>query len=79
MKAYVTKYALTTGIEVVDGEVTDGGYLHVDGCYSLFRDSEYFETEKEAREDAERRRVKKIESLNKQINKLLKLSVKIKE
>lgn len=78
---YVTKYALTSGIKKCIGEdisdkydkkyfrgITDGGVYN-----DYYHGSEFHYTEEEALKDAESRRLRKIESLKKQISKLEKL------
>lgn len=74
MKAYITKYALTSGIIQTEGEITSNGalfdmrasvpiYYHGEG-------KEWHRTKKEAIARAEEMRQKKIASLKKQIDKL---------
>lgn len=83
MKVYVTKYALTTGIqehEVEEGTVNDISRKYVyarsgHGISMQFvmgRDA--FATRAEALQVAEKARKAKIESLNKQIRKLGELN-----
>lgn len=74
-KVYITKYALTKGVIEKDGEIADYGNGHVrafvHGDYSSYGiGSEAFYTKEEALKNAEERRIKKIESLKKQIKKL---------
>jgi len=72
---YVTRYALTEGIlerKLVmrdDGAARDSSFRHVVFYYP----GDWFRTREEALVDAERRRVKKIASLRKQVSKLEKL------
>lgn len=70
MKAYVTKYALSNGIEEVNGEIYDDIYFKVEGFYILFKEGEWFETKEDAIKKAEEMRIKKIKSLEKQIERL---------
>lgn len=76
-KVFITKYALTKGIEEVEMEVrldTRSCYGRYNGYISLFYNNEFHLTKEDALRDAEKRRVKKIESLKKQIEKLECLS-----
>lgn len=82
MKVWITKYALTQGIEEIDSnqvkefEVTDTGYLcfRRNGKYSytteLYSQKEWNQTKEFAIKKAEEMRQKKIASLKKQIDKL---------
>lgn len=70
MKAYITKYALTRGILIKDGEISDSGYFRVEGDYNSYGGGEYFIRKNHAVENAEERRIKKLKSLDKQIKKL---------
>jgi hypothetical protein len=74
MKKFITKYALTQGIEEKEGECSSSGYFYVKGEYTGYSPSEYFDTLKDAKENAENLRLKKIESLQKQLDKLNKMS-----
>lgn len=72
---YVTKYALSGGIQRVTGKLTnDGQYVTYEphGFARYGRDA--FINSMEAQADAEKRRVAKIASLRKQIAKLEKLT-----
>jgi len=79
-KVYITKHALSTGIEKVDTKLykyaIDGRYWIVEGynCYYIGKDA--FTIESQAIEKAEEMRIKKIASLKKQIEKLEKLNFK---
>ena len=74
--AWVTKYALTLGIKKVDGRINhkiSSGML----CYGdreTAHGNDWHRTEAEAVARAEQMRLKKIESLEKQVAKLKKLS-----
>ena len=82
MKVWITKYALTQGVEEIDSnqvkefEMTDTGYLcfRRNGKYSytteLYSQKEWHQTKEFAIKKAEEMRQKKIESLKKQIKKL---------
>jgi hypothetical protein len=74
---FVTKYALSGGIQELEGEITMGSYFSVKphGFYSIGRDA--FRTRGEALADAEKRRVTKIGSLERQIAKLRKLKFNV--
>lgn len=81
---YITKYALSSGIMKEEMNVSEDGKV----CsgrpkgweyFGSFYGNEFFLTEKEALENAELRRSKKIESLKKQIKKLEGMEFKIKE
>jgi len=69
-KYYMTKYALSSGIEILSGQITDDGHLSAKDRYGLFFKGEFYSDINEAFANAEGRRVKKIASLNKQIKKL---------
>lgn len=85
MKIWITKYALTQGIEEIDlnqvkeFEMTDTGYLcfRRNGKYSfateIYSQKEWYRTKKSAIKEAKEMRQKKIESLKKQIKKLGKM------
>ena len=73
MKKFITKYALTQGIEEKEGGYSSSGYFYVKGEHAGYSPSEYFDTLKDAKEDAENRRLKKIKSLQKQLDKLNKM------
>ena len=70
MVRYVTRWALSTGIRIVDGEYTeDGKYFHsrknYGGIFVAAREAS--ETLELAQEEARRMAVKKVASLKKQI------------
>lgn len=66
---WLSKYALSDGIKVVDGPEPDcGGYVKPDGYLDIYKvGSEIHKTEAEAKAAAEKLRVKKLASLRKQI------------
>ena len=78
MKMYVSKYALSNGIQEVEGyTISDSNYFLPHGrfdSHKIGRDA--FFTFAEAQEAAEKSRVKKIRSLENQIAKLRELSFK---
>lgn len=75
MEMWISKYALTAGIEKADGELSDTGYFYRSSGYwpsfKVGRDAHA--TLEEANASAEAARVKKIKSLKKQIEALEKL------
>lgn len=73
IKAFITKYALLKGIEEMEGTVSEYGYLYVGGYYGSFSQNEYYIDKTDAIKNTEQRRLKKIESLKKQIAKLEKM------
>ena len=82
---YITKYATTRGIieadtdKLMDYKVTDGTRLYVhyrDGTILFLNGGEWYTSKSMAVADAEQRRMKKIESLKKQIEKLEKIEFK---
>lgn len=75
MKVYVTKYALTKGITIADGDTSTA---HPDmfrgkGVWEFYHGDDWHETEQAAKDRAEAMRVKKIASLKKQLARLEKL------
>lgn len=76
MKVYITKYALTKGIEVCEAETSD---IYSDNIFTkekyrrYFHKGDWWKNENEAIKKAEEMRVKKITSLEKQIQKLKNL------
>lgn len=75
-KIFVFKYALTKGIIEVDAEIHQNSYgefAKVKDWYNLvYLDKDYASTKEEALKKAEGMRIRKIESLKKQIVKLEK-------
>ena len=83
MKVYITRHALTAGILERDAKVEEsvGGTIlaFVKGNYNSYRvGTDAFLNLDNAKKNAEERRLKKIESLKKQIKKLELLKIKIK-
>lgn len=75
--AYIFKYALTEGILSVplkSDSINDNGYLRKNGFGGWFSSKEYSLSLAEAKEKAEVMRLKKIKSLQKQIQKLEQMS-----
>lgn len=83
MKFWVTKYSLSSGkVMTVDAEIkvwSDGARFIWLGFTSYTLGKDAFDTEAAAMADVEVRRVKKIESLEKQIAKLQKQEFAITE
>jgi hypothetical protein len=80
-KVFITKYALTTGIQELEMDVTINDENFSKKCYGKFDgiligyfNDDFHLTKEEALKDAEKRRQKKIELLKRQIAKLEKLS-----
>jgi hypothetical protein len=71
---FVTKYALSAGIEEVRAEVTDNGYAYRNGWRQQYSPGDWHRTRAGAVKAAEAMRAKKIASLKKQIAKLEKLT-----
>lgn len=75
---YLTKYALTDGVKEIEAtESSIPGYVRIvdDRWSSIFKvGSEVFATLELAHADAEKRRLRKVASLKKQIAKLEKLT-----
>lgn len=69
---YLSKYALSDGIKVVEADDVSDGYVRPDGYYwiSFKLGRDIHETEAAAKAAAESMRLKKIASLKKQIAKL---------
>ena len=75
MKIYVTKYALTDGITEREAEVKgDMAMWRGKHLYAYARKGEWFPTVEEAIADAEKRRLSKIASHEKSIERLRKLT-----
>ncbi len=74
MKIFITKYALSGGITEVEGEENIGGYIWAKGYSISFSPKDYSFSRTEAELKAEEMKVKKIESLKKQIRKLEKMN-----
>lgn len=74
---WISKYALTDGIKSADwdGKVADYGYVFPAGyCLGFKFGRDAHETEAEAKQAAEKKRLAKIASLKKQIAKLEAMS-----
>lgn len=73
MKLWISKYALSKGIKECDMRVVGGWACSMSGAYyKLWRDAH--ETKEQAISAAEEMRIKKIESIKKQIAKLEKMT-----
>lgn len=72
MRIYVTKYALAQGIFEIDAEIVDGYARQLPrGEIGLFlKRSEYATTYAEAVAQAEKKRIAKLKSLEKQMKKI---------
>jgi len=75
MLAYIVKYALTTGIEVVHGTLVEDKYLSAGKGF--YRPSEWCSTARGAITLAENMRARKLGSLNKQIRRIQEIKVRI--
>lgn len=80
-KVFITKYALSTGIQEVEMDVDMNPEHFKKKCFGKwkgywqgFYNDDFQLTKEEAIKDADKRRKKKIESFKKQIDKLEKLS-----
>lgn len=82
-KVYITKYALSTGIEKVNTDLyrsSIGNRYYIRAGYNCyFIGVDAFTIESQAIEKAEEMRIKKIASLKKKIEKLEKLNFKKEE
>ena len=82
---YHMKYALTGGVERIQlnqeqsEELESKGYFSIRGCYNLFRENDIAYTEEEAKNMFEELRIKKLQSLDKQVKKYSKIKFKIKK
>lgn len=83
---YVTKYCLTSSIFKIDAQIKENmhfkkgisAYGNLPNSSSTgFYNNDFHLTEEEALKDADNRRIRKIESLKKQITKLEKKQIKI--
>jgi len=81
MKVWLTKYALSSGIEVVEDARIENGRVYPGGKYFSFTvfhlGDDAHDTEVAAIADAEKRRLKKLGSLHKQIAKLERMEFKV--
>ena len=76
VKRYVTKYALTAGIEEMNlrpSNVAPGMLCPTNGFSNFYEGKDAFENRSDAVNNAEKQRLRKIASLRKQIEKLEKL------
>jgi hypothetical protein len=69
MKVFLTRYALTKGIQVADAEYIDSGYWSVSGHYTLYSKGDCHTEKESAIAKAEEMRIAKLQSLDKQIKK----------
>lgn len=79
IKAWVTKYALTSGIMLVDGVVNHGinSELLKYGNYNAVLPPDWHRTKEAALERAEAMRKAKIAALKKSLNKLERLTFEV--
>ena len=70
VKMYITKYALTSGIQEYYGVMFADGTFSIPGTFDYFRKGEFFESREDAENNAEERRIKKLKSLDKQIKRI---------
>ena len=72
---YVTKHALTKGIEYIEVSETFFPYLVKENIMypRTFRIGDWFENKEDAIKNAEEMRIKKLQSLDNQIKKISKL------
>lgn len=84
-KAYVTKYALTDGIVIVDAEASENSigmisYKKPDHWGTMFaHGKDWHRTEEQALARAEEMRKKKIVSLEKSIAKMRSIEIKVRD
>jgi hypothetical protein len=81
MRAWVTKYALTAGVQLVEGDSSDGmlTYRTGKGRFMQFaHKGEWFDSEAGALARADEMRHRKIASLKKQIGRLDSLTFTVK-
>jgi hypothetical protein len=79
VRAWVTKYALTTGIEVVDGRVAHkiSSDMFCYGNHETAHGKDWHRTPEAALSRAEEMRANKIKSLHASIKKMEKLEFKV--
>jgi hypothetical protein len=76
MKVWITKYALTQGIRLASATIADSTkneirVRDIESYYpEFFNKGEWFDNEQDAKADAEKRRLKQINLLKKQLIKL---------
>lgn len=74
MKVWITKYALTTGVLICDGELDDAGLsVSVAGFLDRFVKPDWHETEADAIAQVERMADAKSKSLQAQLNKVSRI------
>lgn len=80
MQVYITKYALTKGIEIVEAELSDrvsDNIFTIEKCSRYFHKGDWCLTKEDAINKAEEMRANKIKSLEKQIEKLKNSNFKL--
>lgn len=70
MKAFITRYALTTGIMTFDGKVEDKMFSTKENYARCFHGKDWHLDLESAKERAEEMRIAKLQSLDKQIKKI---------
>ena len=70
---WITKYALTKGIQKCEGRLTEYGAYYGPGFQCYVRKSSFFTSEMEAREAACIMRDRKVNSLRKKLEKIQKM------
>lgn len=80
MKAYIVKYWSTQGIFPLSGEISDNGRFMArwpNGMFQSFSKNEYALGTDEAMEKAKELREKKLKSLQREAEKLIKMEIQI--
>jgi len=73
-KMYFTKYALTEGIKEVEASTTAcGNYYNVKGHFGLVKKCDVHDSRQGAIEAAEEMRIKRLQSLSKQMEKVSRI------
>lgn len=70
MKVFVTKYALTAGIQEVEVELLDGGMCRPSNGYVYYHYGEWHTTREAAALKAEEMRRRKLAALHRQVAKI---------
>lgn len=81
MRAYIVKYWATQGIFPLEGEVTESGRFMArwpNGMFQSFSPSEFALGTNEAVEKAKALRERKLQSLQREAERLLKLEIEVK-
>jgi hypothetical protein len=78
MRIWITKWALTQGIIVVDADITDQGLAIVAGHWNYYHKKDYCTSEAAARGKFEEMKQRKIASLRKQLSRIKNLEFNAK-